>query len=216
MALEEKVKNIINRLDKLSPYPRLYPFIMSDDEKKAFDEVIRKSGHYLEFGLGGSSLRAIRKSKAKIYTVESSPEWIDQMRKYLVLSYAERKRLVIHSVNIGPTGEWGYPKSGNDERLFEGYSSSVFDRIDSKSIDLALVDGRFRVACTMKIIMSCHGNKNLKILIHDFWNRKQYHTVLKYLDVVKRVDTLGIFTIKDNVDIESVQNEFERYKLNPQ
>lgn len=216
MTLKAKVKNIIRRLDKLSPYPLLYPFVMSHDEKIVFDKAISKSHHYLEFGLGGSSLRVLQKSKAKIYTVESSPEWIIQMRKYALLRCFENKRLYIFPVNIGPTRDWGYPESDNDQDLFEAYSSSIFEAIDRKSIDLALVDGRFRVACTLKIILSCYENKQLKILIHDFWNRQQYHIVLKYLDVVKKADTIGLFTIKNNVDIESVQNDYESYKLNPQ
>lgn len=74
MTLKAKVKNIIRGLDKLSPYPLFYPFVMSRDEKIVFDEAVSKSRHYLEFGLGGSTLRAIQKSKAKIYSVESSLE----------------------------------------------------------------------------------------------------------------------------------------------
>lgn len=215
MELKSKVKKTIQRLDKLFPYPLFYPFIMSHDEKIVFDEAIKKSRHYLEYGLGGSSLRAIQKSKAIIYTVESSPEWIMKMRKYVILRYFENKRLYIFHVNIGSTRAWGYPESNNDENLFEAYSSSIFESIDRKLIDLALVDGRFRVACTLKIILLCQENKHLKILIHDFWNRKHYHVVLKYLDVIKKVDTLGLFTIKNNIDIESVQNDYETYKLNP-
>lgn len=216
MTLKATAKQIIRRLDKLSPYPLFYPFIMSRDEKIVFDEAIHNSRHFLEYGLGGSSLRAIQKSKAMIYTVESSPEWITQMRTYVILRYFENKRLYIFPVNIGPTRGWGYPESNNDKKLFEAYSSSIFESIDSKLIDLALVDGRFRVACTLKIILSCHENKHLKILIHDFWNREQYHVVLKYLDVIKRADTIGLFTIKNDIDIESVQNDYEAYKLNPQ
>jgi hypothetical protein len=216
MVLKTKVKSIIRDLDKFSPYPLFYPFIMSHDEKIVFDEAINESRHYLEFGLGGSTLRAIQKSKAQIYAVESSPEWIKKMRKYLVLRYFENKRLYIFPVSIGPTRDWGYPESDNDQNLFEAYSSSIFESIDRKAIDLALVDGRFRVACVLKIILSCYENKNIKILIHDFWDREQYHIVLKYLDIVKKVDTIGLFTIKNDVDIESAQKEFEEYKLNPQ
>lgn len=104
-----KIKRTIHRLDKLSPYPVFYPFVMSNDEKVVFDEAIRNSNHYLEFGLGGSSLRAIQKSKANIYTVESSSDWINQMRQYMILRYFENKRLHIFPVNIGPTQDWGFP-----------------------------------------------------------------------------------------------------------
>ena len=216
MQLKALVKLIIRNLDQLSPYPLFYPFIMSSDEKVFYEEAIKESYHYLEFGLGGSTLRAIQKSKSTIYAVESSPEWINQMRKYLVLRYYENKRLFLFPVNIGPTRDWGYPETNNDQNLFEAYSSSIFDLIDIKLIDLALVDGRFRVGCTLKIIELCHANKNIKILIHDFWNREQYHILLKYLDVVKKTDTMGLFTIKKDIDIESVKIDYEAYKLNPQ
>lgn len=215
MTFKTEVKKIIHRLDQLSPYPLLYPFIMSKDEKVIFDEAIKKSKHYIEFGLGGSSLRAIQKSKARIYTVESSPEWLNYMRQYMIVRYFENKRLHIFSVNIGPTRNWGYPESNNYQNLFEAYSSRIFESIDRRLIDLALVDGRFRVACTLKIIMSCHKNNNLKILIHDFWNRGQYHILLKYLDTVSKADTIGLFSVKNNVDLRAVKIDYEAYKLNP-
>lgn len=216
MTFKAIAKKTIRRLDQFSPYPLFYPFLMSKDEKVIFEEAIKGSRHYLEFGMGGSSLRAIQKSKAKIYTVESSPDWLNHMRQYMIVRYVENKRLHILHVNIGPTCDLGYPKSDDYKNLFEEYSSSIFDSIDRKLIDLALVDGRFRVACTLKIIMSCHGNNNLKILIHDFWNREEYHIVLKYLDTVNKADTIGLFSIKNNVDIKSVEKDYEVYKLIPQ
>jgi hypothetical protein len=206
---------MIRNVDRFSPYPLFYPFIMSKQEKVVFDDVISRSSHYLEFGLGGSSLRAIQRSKAQIYTVESSAEWVDKMNKYLLLRYMENKRIFIHIVNIGPTTDWGYPKSDNDKQLFQAYSSRIFESINIKLIDLVFIDGRFRVACILKTILSCYQNDGLKILIHDFWNREYYHIVLKYLQVVKQVDTIGLFTIKNNIDLKSVQKDYETYKFNP-
>ena len=216
MELRAKLKKIIRKLDRLSPYPIFYPFVMSPDEKVVFDEAINESRHFLEFGLGGSSLRAIQKSKAIIYTVESSPEWISQMRKYLILRYFENKRLYIFPVDIGPTRDWDIQNQIIIKIYLKAYSSSIFELINKNKIDLTLIDGRFRVACTLKIIISCYENTNLKILIHDFWNREQYHVVLKYLDIVKKVGTIGLFTIKDSIDINSVKESYEAYKLNPQ
>lgn len=216
MTLKATVKTILNKLDKLSPYPLAYQFIMSDNEKVIFDKSIKKSRHYLEFGLGGSTLRAIQKSKAMIYTVESSPEWISYLRKYVLVRYFESKRLHIFPVNIGPVRAWGYPKSEDFKESFEKYSSRIFESIDCKLIDLALVDGRFRVACTLKIILACHGNSNIKILIHDFWDRPHYHSVLKYLDIVDRSENIGLFSVKKNVDLKSVEHDYEGFKFTPE
>jgi len=210
-----KVEKIKMRLDQFSPYPLFYPFRMSENEKIIFDETIKNSLNYLEFGLGGSTLRAIQKSKAKIYTVESNPEWINFIRQYTIVRWYENNRLYIYRVDIGPVRKYGYPVSDNSQNLFETYSSNIFKSIDSKVIDLALIDGRFRIACTLKLILECHKNTNLKILIHDFWNRKKYHIVLKYLDVINKVDTMELFSIKKNVDIKFVERDYEIYKLNP-
>lgn len=210
------MNTIIKKLDQCSPYPLFYPFVMSKREKVIFDDAIKKSQNYLEFGLGGSSLRAIQKSKAKIYSVESSPKWISFMRKYSIVWYFENKRLFIFPVDIGPTREWGYPKADDSQNLFGSYSSNIFKAIDGKSIDLALIDGRFRVACTLKVILECHQNNDLKILIHDFWNRENYHVVLKYLNVLNQVDTIGLFSIKNTISLKSVAEDYEAYKDNPE
>jgi len=186
---------------------------MSKNEKIIFDRAIKKSRYYLEFGLGGSTLRAIQKSKAKIYSVESSAEWMACMREYIIIRYFENKRLFVTFVDIGHTREWGLPASDDARNLFPSYSSNIFKVINNKAIDLALVDGRFRVACTLKIILECHANNNLEILIHDFWNREEYHVVLKYLDTVDKADTIGLFSIKKNVDLNLVKRTYEAYKF---
>lgn len=216
MKLKAMAKAMLRKLDQFSPYPLFYPFMMSDNEKAIFDESIKESRHYLEFGLGGSTIRAIQKSKAMIYAVESSPEWINYMRKYVFLRFFENRRLHIFPVNIGPLRDWGYPESEDFRKSFERYSSSIFQSIDSKLIDLALVDGRFRVACTLRIVLACSENSRMKILIHDFWNRPEYHIVLKYLDTVMRVDTIALFSIKKNVDLKSVKSDYESYKFIPE
>lgn len=208
-------KQAVRKLDKVSPYPVLYPFVMSESERQVFDEAIKRSKNYLEFGLGGSTLRAIQNSKAQITSVESSVEWTAQMREYFILRYAERSRLHIFSVDIGPTENWGYPDSDSSDHLFESYSSDVFETIDAASLDLVLVDGRFRVACILKAILKCSGNENFSLLVHDFWNRAHYHCVLDYLDVVSKVDTIGRFSIKSDVDMDLVTKDYEQFKNDP-
>lgn len=187
---------------------------MSTSEIAVFDSAIKESQHCLEFGVGGSTLRAILKSNAMIYSVESNPEWLTRLRQYSIVRKLENKRLNLFLVNIGPTRNWGYPIAEDSNELFEVYSSSIFDSIDKDRIDLALIDGRFRVACTLKLILECYQNQTLHILIHDFWSRAEYHILLKYLDTIERVETIGLFSIKNDIDIESVKIDYDAYKLN--
>ena len=215
MMLFNVAKSVVKRIDMLSPHPFFYSFVMSKREKVFFDSVINNSKFYLEFGLGGSTLRAIQQSKAQIYTVESSRTWISCMRKYLILRYFENKRLCIFPVDIGITSEWGRPVSDESRNLFAAYSSNVFKMIESCYLDLVLIDGRFRVACTLRTILECYKNESFKILFHDFWSRDEYHVVLEYLDIVNRIDSMGLFTIKKTVDLKSVRNNYEIYKFIP-
>ena len=137
------------------------------------------------------------------------------MRKYFLIRYFENRRLTIHQVNIGPTRKWGYPESNNCRPLFPNYSASIFEAIDAHAIDFALVDVRFRIVCTLKIILECHANNTLEIAIHDFWHRENYHLLRKYLNVVDRSCSLGVFSIKRSIDTLTAIADYETYKFNP-
>ena len=78
-----------------------------------------------------------------------------------------------------------------------------------------MIDGRFRVACTLKTISECYKNRDLEILIHDFWDREEYHILLKYLHEVDRADTLGVFVIKTNFDLIAIMKDYDLYKYIP-
>ena len=211
--IKRQLKPIIKRLDKASPRPMFYPFEMSEIEKAAFDNAVVKSKHYLEVGLGGSTLRALRMSRAAIYAVESSLGWIETMRRYAALRRAEGKRLHIHTVDIGPTGEWGYPTDESKNENFPAYSSSIYQAIDPGKLDLILIDGRFRVACAFNAVLKCHRNKGMKILIHDYTRRPYYAAVCKYMEPIAMSETLGQFVIKPDPDLEEVARDYEAFMM---
>jgi len=211
MELNKKLRKVLSRIDRISPRPVFYPLRMSKNEVRLFDKEIKDSIHYLEFGMGGSTFRALMKSKTKIYSIESSKEWIDLMKKYLFIRLIKRKRLSLFHIDIGTTGKWGYPTNFDSKELFPNFSALPFQLINKSNIDTVLIDGRFRVACTLKTILECNSNKKLKILIHDF-HREKYHIVLKYLDKIDSADTLFVFKLKLGIDLHSVAEDFEKYK----
>jgi len=210
------IKKLIKHIDRHSPWPLFYPWVMSKNEREAFDKILKKSEGYLEFGSGGSTIRALQKSKAKIYSVDSSLEWFEFMRKYFFVRYFEKRRLHFFLINIGVTKGWGYPVNDSSKHLFPQYSSNIFKNVDVENLDTFFIDGRFRVACTLKVILqvSAFDNRNKIILIHDFWNcnREYYHVVLNYLEIIEMVDSLGVFKIKENLNISDVENDYEQYK----
>lgn len=212
---KKNTRTFFAEYDKYSPRPLLYTFRMSDSEQLLFDKIIRNASLYLEFGMGGSTLRAIQISKAKIYSIDSSQDWINLMREYFIIRRMEKKRLSLCYVDIGETGDWGYPNGLDSKELFPNYSASIFDVVQGKKIDVVLVDGRFRVACVLKTILECHSNDKLMILIHDFPKRDHYQVVLKYLDIIESIDTLYVFNLKNNIDLTSVKIDYEEYKYIP-
>ena len=133
------------------------------------------------------------------------------MKQYLFIRRMEKTRLNLIHVDIGPTGEWGRPIGEESRDLFPSYSAKVFEEIEKEKIDTVLVDGRFRVSCVLKTIMECHSNERLNILFHDF-HREQYHIILKYLDEVSKEDTLVLLKLKEEIDFQELQADYDRYK----
>lgn len=215
MVLKKTLKNLIILSDKHSPRPLLYPFAMTKDEKGLLLENIKYANSYLEFGIGGSTLFALANSRANIYSVESDLQWIKTLKEYFVIRRNENKRLKIFHVDIGQIKEWGYPIDKRKIELFPGYSSKVFSIVDTDLLDVVLIDGRFRIACTLKTILECQGTKKLKILIHDFYDRENYHIVLKYLNELYKVNTLGVFEIKPIIDIKTLAEDYQKFKYDP-
>jgi hypothetical protein len=169
---------------------------------------------YLEFGSGASTVYAAgRPSIRRIDSVESSAEFIDQrVRPEPAVSAAEAEgRLFFHIVDIGRTVDWGSPADDQKRHLWPNYPLSIFARPSEH--DLVLVDGRFRVACTLASILSTPPGST--IMIHDFWIRPEYHVVLRFLDVQARADTLAVFSRKPNLDTRQVQAMLARYQYQP-
>lgn len=207
------IKKFLTEKGYLAPE---YQLVMSEKEEERFKEHIKYSKSYLEFGAGGSTLCALEKSKTQVISIESSKEWINHIESY---SFAQRminkQRLKLYYIDIGPTRKWGFPKGLEHKSKFPNYSSSIFDELSPQNLDTIFIDGRFRVACILSVIIHCNTNLNVLVLVHDFWNRPHYHVVLEYMETIEKVDTLAIFKIKKNINMDAVKSHYEKYKFNP-
>lgn len=212
MSSKFSMKGFVRHLDELSPYPFFYSFRMSDNEIGLFNKVIKKSEVYLEFGMGGSTFHVLKNSNAIVYSIDSCQNWIKGMKNYFYIRRMEKKRLKLFHVNIGRTRKWGFPEDNSNSHLFPEYSAGIFKNTDLTA-DTVLIDGRFRVACTLKTVLEYGENKNLRLIIHDFWNRPDYHIVLKYLTEIESADTMCVLRVKDNVDMDAVAAEYDNYKF---
>ncbi|WP_226663020.1 tetratricopeptide repeat protein [Microbulbifer aggregans] len=185
------------------------PF-MSEAERALFKSHIARAARYFEFGSGGSTVWACE-AGLTVHGVESDEDWVNALRDQL------GEHCQVQAVDIGPTREWGFPVGHTGRARFPDYSEAILHY--DCSFDLVLVDGRFRVACTLNAIRQTLNTavnpQSTRFFIHDFWNRKHYHAVLEFLEEVESAETAGVFRIKPDLDMQKLTELLERYRYQP-
>ena len=160
---------------------------MNLDEIAAFSRYRDKSSNYFEFGCGGSTVFC-NSEQRKIKSVDNSLHWINKV-KPLVGSTTE-----LIYVNTGPVLEYGIPADQKQTSLFADYSLA-FSKRDSDT-DLVLIDGRFRVACGLQIVLSEYSGI---VLLHDA-DRTEYKPLFNFFTVLERVDNLVALRLLPTAD----------------
>lgn len=187
---------------------------MTKGELEILHSYIDSAKNYLEFGSGESTIYA---SKAPMITnidsVESSEAYINENLRPnpAVAKTLSTGKLLFHIIDIGETKNWGHPKNKSKKHLWPNYSLNIFSK--KNNYDLVLVDGRFRVSCILNSILNTP--ENCIIMVHDFWDRPQYRFLLKYLEVKDKIDTLGVFSKKKDVDLKKLQSIIKKYQYLP-
>ena len=154
---------------------------------------------YVEWGTGMSSqwypLLAWRS-----LAIDHVPAWCDQVGGLAVPSCLTEKGAFTMScaqgVPMEKLGEFGTvsPDLSPEEKetvvhdIFEAYvengGRAVADTFGAAdSVDFALVDGRFRVACALRLLPMLR--ERAVVVLHDFWARVgAYKDVFRYYDVI--------------------------------
>lgn len=184
---------------------------MTDSERELFKKYLSQANEYYEFGAGGSTVWAVERGLVA-HGIESDLKWVMALREKL------GENCQTKFVDIGPTGDWGYPTSLLYADRFPHYSKAIWNY--ELPFDLILVDGRFRVACVLssvEYLLAKHPNPTTAyIFIHDFWNRQNnYSAVLDFLECVEQSESAGVFKIKDRLVLSEVQEAWEKYAKNP-
>lgn len=182
---------------------------MTSAEQQLFLSYVKKAEHYFEFGSGGSTVWAVEQGLT-VQGIESDPIWVQALQEKL------GQQCQVKVADIGPTGDWGYPLLAEESAKFPRYSQAILAH--KQSFDLILIDGRFRVACTMATIqhIAKHHNQDTNLIfIHDFWNRPHYHCVLNFLEVIEQVESAGVFKVKTEISMDEVADLWLRYSAIP-
>lgn len=102
---------------------------MTNDELTMLHSHMHNSRHYLEFGSGDSTIFAsCVPTITKIDSVESSKDFVNRiLRKNPAINNAESMgKLEFHNIDIGVTGNFGYPVDESKRNLWPNYSQNIF------------------------------------------------------------------------------------------
>ncbi|MWB77210.1 hypothetical protein GLS40_04160 [Pseudooceanicola sp. 216_PA32_1] len=146
----------------------------------------------LEYGSGGSTVLAGEMPGKRVFSVESDPDWAAMMRDWFAQTPPASPVEVIHA-DIGPTKEWGHPKSHHGWRSYPAYPLGVWELDEIPHPDVVLVDGRFRVGCALATAF--RAQRPVVLLFDDYAGRQAYHVIEDYLGTPELTGRMARFEV---------------------
>ncbi len=189
---------------------------MSDGEMGCFARALAGKKTVVEYGCGGSTLFALQQGVSRIFSVESDPQWIERLRAHSQLSAAvQSAEVTFFHADLGPVGDWGFPRDGSRFLFWPLYWRSVWSQIPQpQDVDLVLIDGRFRVACTLFSLMQ--ARRDTVFVIHDFWSRPHYEIVTQFLNCIDACEDIAVFVKKQPLDWPKLATALVDYAYAPE
>ena len=184
---------------------------ITPNDLQMFYKYLDKVTNYFEFGAGGSTYQASKRTNLeRIVCVESDSKWINKVKE----SIGNDTRITYIHIDINAVGTlWGRPGPKSTLEDWKKYSSAICDS-NLPKMDFVLIDGRFRVACCLKCFNML--DENAFIAFDDFLNRPTYHVVLNYFEIVEKTADKTMVILKKRVTnappaelIEKYEKEFE-------
>jgi len=172
------------------PRAKPLPLQMTQAEAQVFTNYCSAARSYLEFGAGGSTVVAAQTVKKQVITVDSDAVWLERVRTTCA-ALGSRLTPATHLADIGATKEWGYPADATHRADWPRYHESVWDVPGANRADLYLIDGRFRVACLLQILLRAPGEAT--ILFHHYASRPHYHVIEPFVRVLGQTEELAAF-----------------------
>jgi hypothetical protein len=185
---------------------------MLTSELDLFLSIICCSKNYVEFGAGGSTACAVHLVRDSIISVDSSQEWLEKIRLYCDKQQVSVKPVLIFA-DIGPTKELGHPRDETNRNQWPAYYKSVWATKGATDADTYLVDGRFRVASFLQVML--RASSRAIVLIHDFANRPEYHAVYDFAREIARADNLSVFQRSHDFDPEKAAACLVQFAFDP-
>lgn len=184
----------------------MQPYFKPNDSVM-FMKYLNNAKYYMEFGSGGSTFVAANtESVQKVYSVESDKFWHEKIRTKLINN---DKVTYLYVDLLTKANTWGYPTSNCTDSQKTLYSEQV--KLVDDELDLILIDGRFRVACCLKSHEAI--NDDAIILFDDFLNRKYYHVITDYFDIIDKTTDSHMVALKKKKSTKIPLEVIEKYEL---
>jgi hypothetical protein len=166
---------------------------------KFFKKNLKNCKFYLEYGAGSSTFLA-KKLNKNFLSIEADKSFYTFIKNKGVKN--------INFADIGPTKYYSIPILPtylilNKIKIYANQIRNFFQKFNNLP-DFILIDGRFRVFVTLSIIEFYLSKKklvNLTLIIDDFKNRKNYHSLRKIFKI-KLVGRFGVIKLNKRSKIK--------------
>jgi hypothetical protein len=189
----------------------------------------------VEYGCGGSTVLCIGLAR-RVISVDGDQTWVERLSAHPAIAEALRAgNLRLLHVDIGPVGKWSRPLDRSAAVRWPAYWGAPWRLLQAEgrlpprpgplrrllglagtpagSECVVLVDGRFRVACTLEAARWI-GPADI-VLVHDFWPRKPYHVILEYFVPIARAGTLVALSLRQGIPRRAIERTLGRYATDP-
>ena len=182
-----------------------------------FIERLQQARSYLEFGSGGSTFLAAALGKSFV-TIESDRYFLNAVAAKIGSSGhsidPSRQRLM--HIDIGLTEAWGKPvfrkpTAARRERWRRYFTAPWAEGAPDFAPDLILVDGRFRVACTLQTAAHLIHRTDWTILFDDYIGRPHHRIVEDFLELTEMVGRMAVFRPRSAIDQTRLGRTLEQF-----
>eukprot|EP01025_Chloroclados_australasicus_P011301 TRINITY_DN14897_c0_g1_i1.p1 TRINITY_DN14897_c0_g1~~TRINITY_DN14897_c0_g1_i1.p1 ORF type:complete len:226 (+),score=16.47 TRINITY_DN14897_c0_g1_i1:117-794(+) len=170
---------------------------MSKSEQDLLMAYLHKNISMLEVGSGYSTLW-YSQFVGSYVSVEHDAAWYNKVKKMIDQQTSQNRNI---SYNLAAVN-WSWSKGEGSEKEFGVYLDKIEELSQGRKWDVVLDDGRARVAVAQRVLK--HLNSNAVVIIHDFWQRSYYHSILKLYDVIASVhDGQSIVMLKPKTSVRT-------------
>jgi hypothetical protein len=162
-----------------------------DGDSRLFRSLLKKSSCYFEYGCGKSTKWVLENTSTHIYSVDTDKFWCHQVLKSTGPELFSR--LKVYYVDVGKTGNWGYPISYSERKNFRKYISGLWGI--NVNADCVLIDGRFRIACFLETVRK--APVGCRIIFDDYRDRPHYHIAEEFLPVREYCGRQALFEVQE-------------------